>query len=106
MKRFYVGSPGAFDNVKLRVLRDDGAVVYINGEEVVRSNMPGTPGDPVPYATLASTDVEGAWLTELDISDAPVNTGWNYAAVQVHQVSPSNSDVSFDLEIVGRKPSQ
>ena len=109
-KRFYVAKPEAFDTLKLRLLRDDGAVVYINGEEVVRSNMPGTPGQPVPYATLASSEVEGAWPDppndEIDISNAPLNTGWNYAAVQVHQVSASSSDVSFDLEVVGRKPQE
>ncbi|MDP2895739.1 MAG: metallophosphoesterase, partial [bacterium] len=103
-KRFYVANPGAFDALKLRLLRDDGAVAYVNGTEVVRSNMPGTPGNPVPYATLASEPVEGTWLNEIDISDAPVTTGWNCIAVQVHQVSQTSSDVSFDLEIVGRKP--
>jgi hypothetical protein len=109
-KQFYVASPTAFDSVKLRLLIDDGAVVYINGDEVVRPNMPGTPGEPVPYGTLASTAVEGEWPEapnhEIDISGVELNSGWNYVAVQVHQASATSSDVSFDLEIVGREPQE
>jgi hypothetical protein len=34
--------------MRLRLLRDDGAVVYINGREVLRSNMPDGPVTPAP----------------------------------------------------------
>src|SRR5688572_9746025 len=35
-KHFFVGSPAQFSEAQLRLIRDDGAVVYINGVEVVR----------------------------------------------------------------------
>ena len=41
----------------LRLLRDDGAVVYLNGSEVFRTNMP---TGAISYSTLASTTVVGA----------------------------------------------
>ena len=41
----------------LRLLRDDGAVVYLNGAEVFRSNMP---AGTIAYRTLASTAIGGA----------------------------------------------
>src|SRR5262245_31076953 len=37
---FYVADPTAFSNVVARVLRDDGAIVYLNGTEVFRTGMP------------------------------------------------------------------
>src|SRR5262245_19367088 len=42
----------AYTNLLLRLRRDDGAVVYLNGTEVFRNNLP--PG-PIAYATLASS---------------------------------------------------
>ncbi len=40
----------------LGLLRDDGAIVYINGEEVLRSNMP---SGNIAYLTQASEAVYG-----------------------------------------------
>jgi hypothetical protein len=56
-RAFDVTDPSQFTRLTLRVLRDDGAVVYLNGAEVFRTNMPsGTIG----YLTLASIAVGGA----------------------------------------------
>src|SRR6476646_6199368 len=55
-RTFSVSNPASVASLHLRLLRDDGAVVYVNGAEVFRSNMPaGTIG----YATLASTAIGG-----------------------------------------------
>src|SRR5512140_1626271 len=37
---FQVTDPAAFQAVKVEVLKDDGCVVYLNGSEVARHNMP------------------------------------------------------------------
>ena len=50
-KSFNVTNPADIKQLKLNLLRDDGAIVYLNGVEVVRSNMPN--GD-FGYATFAS----------------------------------------------------
>ncbi len=53
-RTFNVSNPSEITNVILDLKRDDGAVVYINGVEVARSNMPtGT----ITAATLASTAI-------------------------------------------------
>jgi len=39
-RQFTVTSPAAFSSLNLRYVRDDGAVIYLNGTEVVRSNLP------------------------------------------------------------------
>src|SRR5688572_7119819 len=48
--RFSLAAPGNYSNVTLRLWRDDGAIVYINGLEVFRNNMP---AGQVSYATSA-----------------------------------------------------
>jgi len=69
-KPFVVATPGAVAALSLRYLRDDGAVIYLNGTEIVRSNMPtGT----IAYGTTATTAIgnadESAWqLAPIDPS--------------------------------------
>ena len=58
-------------------MRDDGAVVYLNGTEVFRSNMPtGT----ITYTTLASTTVGGTDVI-LAMSPLVAQFGLRFAAV-------------------------
>ena len=86
--------------VRLDLMRDDGAVVYLNGTEVLRDNMP--PGNPGPE-TLASSAIWGnAERTAISRTlDASVLTGHtNLIAVEIHQVSRTSSDVAFDLALV------
>src|SRR5215218_7714607 len=56
-RSFNVNDAGAFAALTLRLLRDDGAVVYLNGAEVWRSNMP---AGAVSYTTPASVAIGGA----------------------------------------------
>src|SRR5215204_3300846 len=53
-KYFFVTNAAQWSNITLRVVRDDGAVVYLNGTEISRQNMP--PG-PITYQTLATVAV-------------------------------------------------
>ncbi len=94
---FSVSSASDYSDLTLRLLRDDGAVVYLNGVEVWRSNMP---GGAITYSTFASsTASEGVWY-ELDIANSLV-TGTNVIAIEVHQRSATSSDISFDFELLG-----
>ena len=88
-------------NISFRLLRDDGAVVWLNAREQFRSNMPGA---AISYTTLASASVpDGSGETTyfestFTITNLPAN---NLVAVEIHQSSGSSSDISFDLEVVG-----
>ncbi len=98
---FTVADPAAFVNgLKLRMVRDDGAVVYLNGTELVRSNMP--TGAITPN-TLSSTAVGGT--DESKFFEFPLGNslipGNNVIAVEVHQQAANSSDVSFNLELIG-----
>jgi len=100
-RSFSVTNASTYTNLTLRLLRDDGAVVYLNGVEVFRSNMP---AGPITFTTLASTDVSGAaenTFVTASLNPALLVNGTNVLAVEVHQSAPNSDDLSFDLELVG-----
>ena len=101
-KTFTVVDQASVDSVILRLLRDDGAVVYINGTEVARDRM-GT--GPVDYQTLSPEGPVGGaaedTFYEFTISPAVLTAGPNVMAVEIHQQALNSSDISFDAELTG-----
>lgn len=101
-RAFEVADPAFYRNLLLRLKRDDGAVVYLNGQEVYRVNLP---EGAITADTLATREVSG--LEEevffpIDATDwlQLLKQGRNVIAVEVHQDAPSSPDLSFDLELV------
>ena len=104
-KAFIVANPSAFSGVLLRLVRDDGAVVYLNGREVLRTNL--LAGVPVSYDSLALNAVNAPEeTTPIDITLSATNllAGTNVLAVEVHQATVDSSDLGFDLALVGLLP--
>lgn len=100
-QKFEVPSPGSIGSLRLRLIRDDGAVVYINGVEVFRNNMPAGPiGFNTPASSTVSDDAEGVWV-EATIAAHVLVAGTNVVAVEVHQAGASSSDLSFAFELLG-----
>ena len=99
-KTFAVLNPSAFTTLNLNLLRDDGAVVYLNGTEIRRDNMPtGT----ITYTTLASSTIGGTdeqTFFPSTVANLLLN-GNNLLAVEVHQAATNSSDISLDLELRG-----
>lgn len=98
-KTFSVTDPSAYSSLLLGLLRDDGAVVYLNGTEVMRSNLP---SGSITYLTPASVVVSGSNETTYFTSTPATSLlipGTNCIAVEVHQIDPTNVDVSFDLSL-------
>ena len=100
---FYVPDALIYTNLALRVLYDDGVIVYLNGAEIHRANLP---PDPFPsYLAVASSAVstatENAFFAAPPIDPAFLVSGWNILAVGIHQSGPESSDISFDLEMLG-----
>ena len=98
---FTVDDPATFIELELQLKRDDGALVYINGIEVVRSNVPD--GD-VTHLTRALERVMGAaerlWETFV-VPSVVLVPGLNVIAVEIHQRDPGSSDISFNLSLTG-----
>lgn len=103
-RQFTVSSLAGLTGVKLRLKRDDGAVIYLNGAEVHRSNMPtGT----ILYNTFASATVDGAnesAFFETILPSSVLTVGLNTIAVEIHQDRVASSDISFDLELLPELP--
>jgi hypothetical protein len=100
---FDVVDASIFESLTLRVLRDDGAIVYLNGTEVLRTNMPG--GD-IGYETLAASTVYGgdeSTFFAAGVDTSVLSDGPNVLAVEIHQTAATSSDISFDLELRGQE---
>jgi len=96
-KEFVVQDSRSFNRLKIDLLRDDGAVLYLNGTEILRHNMP---AGTVTSNTLATAAVGGAdenTFFSFDLSSQPLISGTNVLAVEIHQSSGSSSDLSFNL---------
>jgi len=101
---FAVADPASYTDLSLELLRDDGAVVYLNEREVFRSNLP---GGAVDCRTRASTAVSGAAESAFISTTIPASNllnGPNLLAVEVHQSDTNSSDLSFDLRLIGIRP--
>jgi len=95
----YGGSP-EMTELFLRLAADDAAVVYLNGREIHRDNMPAT--RPV-HSTAASGERSPATLSDpIPLPAASLRTGNNVLAVSIHQATGSN-DVAFGLELTARE---
>jgi hypothetical protein len=99
-RKSFVVPPGyVYTNLQFKLARDDGAVVYLNGRELYRDNMP--PG-PVTYLTFASggaSDEQTFYPTNIPVNNLPAGT--NVVAVEIHQSSGSSGDIGFNLELSG-----
>jgi hypothetical protein len=101
--RFTVTNVAAYTNLTLRLLRDDGAVVYLNGTEVFRRNLP--TNSPIQFNSPASSEAIGIDQT-LHYFTAPLPAalllaGTNVLAVEVHQFQAGGGDLNFDLALTG-----
>lgn len=101
-RKFEVKDPSQLKPLVLRLLRDDGAVVWINGTEVCRDNMPAGPVTHDTYAVDANSP-EDAFHVH-DVATDRLVAGSNIIAVEVHQANATSSDVSFDLELREKVP--
>src|SRR4051812_15940218 len=96
---FEVADPASITNLMVRLLRDDGGVVYLNGQEIFRSNMT---DEEIDYRTLAEVAVTDAGKTTYFSQAVPpymLYEGENVIAVEIHQFNVGSGDISFALEL-------
>ena len=100
-KNVTIPNPSLYSNIQMGIIIDDGAVVYVNGVEVIRNNLP---TGVITHATLASSAVSGAAENTFNKFVLPTSAfvaGINTIAVEIHQVNLPSSDLSFDMELFG-----
>ena len=100
-KNVTIPNPSVYANIQMNMILDDGAVVYVNGIEVVRNNLP---AGVITHATFASSAVGGAAESTLNKFVLPTSAfvaGVNTIAVEVHQNNLTSTDLGFDMELLG-----
>ncbi|MCU7613577.1 DUF839 domain-containing protein [Chryseobacterium sp. GMJ5] len=95
-KDFTVNLADLSTTMELGVMRDDGIVVYLNGEEVVRDNMP---TGVIDFNTLSSTTIDGAAESTYNIFTIPKSKfvqGNNRISIELHNRGAASSDLRID----------
>jgi lysophospholipase L1-like esterase len=100
-RSFIVPWNAVVTNLDCRLARADGAAVWLNGQEVFRTNLP---SGPITYNNVALARMTGFtahvfYPTNLAITGLP--TGTNLVAVEVHVSSVTNTTLGFDMELIG-----
>mgnify|MGYP000206345182 CR=1 FL=1 len=85
----------------LNLLRDDGAVVYLNGREIMRSNMPigKITNSTLANSLVVTSEAENNFHKKLLLPDDLIS-GINTISVSVHKARKTSVDCIFDLEII------
>lgn len=99
---FQVAGSGDLVEALLRLVRDDGGVVYLNGNVISRQNLPEGPVGPDTLAVTAVGGADESTFFESPFDPTLLREGRNVVAVELHQNSGSSSDLSFNLALTGR----
>ena len=92
--------------LELKLLFDDGAAVFLNGTPIALVNL--TNGAVFnSFATNTQENFENTWFA-FSVSPTLLVDGTNVLTVEIHQVSASSDDLSFDAQLLAHEtvPSQ
>ena len=96
---FNVDSPSEIDSLKFDVLYDDGFIVYLNGEEVLRKNI----ADSVEAGEEIAKEQANDWEADFSLVAPKLRTGKNVMAVLLCQNSPESGDLTLRVSMTAAK---
>ncbi|WP_437487073.1 DNRLRE domain-containing protein [Sorangium sp. So ce1014] len=85
---------GPVAQATLKLIHDDGILVWLNGAQVASKRATGT-----AYADYAAAESREDELTTVTLSPSSFVVGSNIIAVMVKQSAPNSTDLSFDMEL-------
>tara|TARA_R110002111_G_scaffold259308_1_gene329225 strand:+ start:27991 stop:29256 length:1266 start_codon:yes stop_codon:yes gene_type:complete len=85
----------------LLIRSDDASVVYLNGKEIIRNNLPAGQVTAETTAIEALGRVVQRIYQRFTVSAVNLVSGTNVIAVEVHQGSPRDTDLFLDLVLRG-----
>ena len=95
-RSFEIDNAATVARASLGLHADGGAIVYLNGTEILRDNMPeGT----ITPTTLATFDGNEGVFDTFEFDPGLLLDGTNLITVEVHNISAGSSDMVFDLEL-------
>jgi len=83
-------------SLPIRHLIDDGAVFYLNGIEVLRTNLP---AGVITAATRAPANIEAELSDSIPLPPGAAVAGTNRLSVEVHETTGTSSDIVFGAEL-------
>jgi hypothetical protein len=102
---FDVMNAASVSAATLELMRDDGAMAFLNGTEVARSNLP---NGAITSNTLASNLVQNAGQETMffafTVDPTALVEGTNVLAIEVHQAVADSSDLGIDARVTLEQP--
>jgi len=101
---FDLSNPSLLGSLTAFLSCNHGVVVYLNGTEVFRNNMP---DGAIDYQTLASSSLRpqiGSGHFAHRLPPALLVPGTNVIGVEVHLSNPAADTLTFDLALIGNLP--
>ena len=80
---------------------DDGAIVYLNGTEIIRDNMP---AGTVLFDEYASGNSADQNYNAFTVPLGDLVEGINEIGVEIHQTNKTSSDIAFDMDFKTEQP--
>lgn len=99
-KTFIIDDPYEHLMYTLKVQRDDGIVIYLNGKEIMRNNMPeGVASHNTKASSLIFSSSSESIVYTKQLSPDDFIAGVNVISASVHQARKTSSDCIFNLEL-------
>ncbi|MDB4721077.1 lamin tail domain-containing protein [Verrucomicrobiales bacterium] len=92
-----IEDPEQFSQFVFNLHVDDAAIVYVNGQEILRDGF--SDSDIVNYNTYAPSGGKEGVFDTFEIPANAFSEGTNLIAVELHNQSPGSSDLVFDMSI-------
>ena len=98
-KAFTVDDASLVSKLLIDVIRDDGAIIYINGREAGRTNIPAGNRTYTSYATGGASPEDAVIRIEYMPPPGVLRNGVNILAAEIHQESAGSSDLGIDIAL-------
>jgi hypothetical protein len=97
---FQVDSVVDVSGFLMEILRDDGAIVYLNGVELLRENMPpGVVTDDTYSTAIVGSPDQNTYFQRRSEAAHLLRPGRNVLAAEIHQCNATSSDLYFDFSL-------
>lgn len=91
-------------DLEFGIRRDDGFVLYVNGVEVARNNMPAGAITASTFASSAIGSADEKRYQTIFVPKTFFTNGINRISVEIHQSDLTSSDLGFDLTLKEKDP--
>ena len=103
-KEIEVTGAASVTQLSFSLIRDDGAVVYLNGREIFRDNLG---NGTISYSDFAQANAspEGTPITHVhNTVPGDLVEGTNIIAIEIHNSSGTSGDLGVDVALIGTRP--